>query len=209
MHVLVFGASGQTGARVVEACLARGARVSAFVRSPARFAARDGVSVVGGDARDDAAVRDALAGVDAVLCCLGMHDISVPATDFSDSVRTIVGAMKIVGPRRIVAIASAGVLDPPAGGYRNKQGLPDYLKYVSAEHVRNYETVRSSGLDWTLMCPVFLKDDIAPGRARWAFDDLPGGSAETSVADLAATMVELIARPDAVGRRVGIVSDRS
>ena len=32
----------------------------------------------GDDARDAAAVRAALAGCDAVFCCLGMHDITVP-----------------------------------------------------------------------------------------------------------------------------------
>ncbi len=211
MKVIVFGASGQTGRRVIDECRARGWAVRAFVRDRAKLGRSD-VEAAAGDARDAAAVRAALAGCDAVFCCLGMHDITVPATDFSDSVRTIVQAMQAAGVKRIAAIASAGALDHPAGGLRNQHGLPDWLRNVAAEHTRNLQTLRASGLDWTLMCPVDLKEDIARGRARMALDDLPAGSGETAYADLAAAMVALVAGDSplgaALGHRVGIVSDR-
>jgi putative NADH-flavin reductase len=197
---------------VVDECVARGWQVTAFVRDRARLGRTD-VPVATGDARDAAAVRAALAGRDAVLCCLGMHDITVPATDFSESLRTIVQAMQSVGARRIVAIASAGALDHPAGGLRSEHGLPDWLRNVAAEHARNLRTLQASGLDWTLMCPVDLKDDIARGHARMALDGLPPGSGETGYADLAAAMVALaagdVALGAAIGHRVGIVSDRA
>ena len=38
--------------------------------------------------------RRAVDGADAIVCCLGMQDIAVPATDFSDSVHTIVEAAR-------------------------------------------------------------------------------------------------------------------
>lgn len=204
MIIALFGAAGRTGRLVVDRLIARGDRVRALVRDPAKLAARPGLETFAGDARDPARVRDALAGADAVVCCLGMHDITVPATDFSDAVRTIVEAARAAGVRRIVAIASAGVLDDARGGLRNQYGLPAAFANIAAEHTRNLRTLEASGLDWTLMCPIDLVD--APGgRPLWAYDDLPSGS-HTAYADLADTIVEMLGRSDAHGRRVGIVS---
>jgi uncharacterized protein len=208
MTVAVFGATGKTGRLILDECLSRGWTCRALVRDTAKLPARAGVSVLPGDARVDDDVARVLAGAEAVLCSLGMSDISVPATDFSDSVKAIIRGMQKKKIRRIVAVASAGVLDHPTGGYRNAQGYPEYLRHVSAEHVRNYETLRDSGLEWTLMCPVFLREDIPAGRGRVAFEDLPPGSEETGYADMARTMVDLLSQSASRGKRVGIVSDR-
>lgn len=207
MNVAVFGATGKTGSRLVAEALRRGWSCRALVkqglgRCPPTVWAKEG------DARSLADVRETLRGTHAVFCCLGMADITVPATDFSDSVKTIVAAMKAEGVRRIIAIASAGVLPHPDGGYRSDHGLPAFLKNIGAEHVRNYETLRGSGLDWTLMCALTLYEDIAPGRVEIAYDDLPPGSDATGYDDLALTMVDLVGRTESFGRRVGIVSKR-
>lgn len=209
MGIALFGATGRTGSLVLGHALQRGWPTKALVRNAARLAARPGLEVFEGDARDAAALAPVIQGAGAVICALGMHDISVPATDFSDSVKAIVAAMQRHGVRRIVAIASVGVLDHPAGGYRNQHGLPEWLRHVSAEHVRNHETLRGSGLDWTLMCPMTLVDDIGEGHARWAFDDLPpDAGAETGTADLARTMADLLTERKSFNKRVGIVSRR-
>ena len=213
MAVTVFGASGRTGELVLAQALKRGWPVRALVRNPAKVAAAVGLSLVAGDARDEAAIESVIDGpggkAGAVLVALGMHDITVPATDFSDSVKAIVAAMKRRGVRRIVAIASGGVMEAPGGGYVNQQpGFPDYLVNISKEHVRNYETLRDAGLDWTLMCPMTLVDDITDGSAAWAFDRVPDGSGETARADLARAMCDLLTERKAIGHRVGIVTLR-
>ena len=207
MKVTVFGASGRTGSLVLEAARRYGWDATAFVRDASRFDVSLATSVVGGDARSTAAVSQAVTGRDAVFCCLGMQDITTPATDFSESVKTIVEAMKDDGVRRIVAIAAGGALDDPTGGYRSK-GVPAEYANVAAEHVRNYETLRDSGLDWTLMCPLTLVNDIPTGHARTLYEDLPSGSAETGYQDLAAEMVRLVVDEGSHVKRVGIVSIR-
>jgi putative NADH-flavin reductase len=216
MDLAVFGATGRTGRLVLAEAARRGWPVRALVRDAARAPSREGLVVQQGDTRDAAAVRALLVGsggqqgrAGAVICALGMSDITQPATDFSDSVKTILAAMRAAGVRRIVAIASAGVFEHPAGGYRNQQpDFPAYLKNISAEHVRNYETLRDSGLDWTLMCPMTLVDDVPAGSSKYALESLPAGSGETGYADLAGTMCDLLAERAAFGRRVGIVSYR-
>ena len=204
MMIALFGATGRTGRLVLERLLARGDRVRALARDPGRLAPHPGLAAFGGDARDAQAVRQVVEGADAVVCCLGMHDITVPATDFSDSVRGIVEAARAAGVRRIVAIASAGVLADARGGLRSQHGLPAAFANVAAEHARNLRTLEASGLDWTLLCPIDLVEAPA-GTARWAYEDLPAGS-HTGYADLADTIVEMLGRRDAHGRRVGVVS---
>lgn len=208
MRIALFGATGRTGRLVLEECVSRGWSAAALARDARRIPARPGLAVVEGDARDATAVAKVVADADAVLCCLAMHDIAIPATDFSDSVKTMVAAARTARVRRIVAIASAGVLPHPEGGLRNQHGLPASLVNVAHEHTRNFETLRDSGLDWTLMCPVDLKDDIPAGHARLAYEDLPAGSSETGYADLARAIVELVEERASVGKRVGIVSVR-
>lgn len=67
--VLVVGATGDVGGRVVDPLLARGKRVRALVREgsdPSRLAAK-GVEIVRGDLRDPASLERAVVGMDAVV----------------------------------------------------------------------------------------------------------------------------------------------
>jgi putative NADH-flavin reductase len=207
--IALFGASGQTGRRVLARALARGDAVHALVRDQSRLPPQPGLTVTIGDARERSVVDHVVGGSHAVVCCLGMQDITAPASDFSDSVRTIVDAARDAGVRRVIAIASAVVLPHPDGGLRAEHDVPPFLANIVAEHARNYETLRRSGLDWTLLCPVDLKADLPPGHARIAYDDLPAGGHETGYDDLAQTIVAMIDDRATVGHRIGIVSDRT
>jgi len=149
MVIALFGATGRAGRLVLERLLARGDHVRALARDPGKLVPHPGLAVVEGDARDVPAVRRAVDGADAIVCCLGMQDIAVPATDFSESVRGIVEAARAAGIRRVVAIASAGVLADARGGLRNQHGLPAAFANIAAEHTRNLRTFEVT-LDTTL-----------------------------------------------------------
>lgn len=153
-------------------------------------------------------MTETLDGVAAVFSRLAMSDVSVPGTDLSGCAKTTIAAMKDCGVDRIVAVASAGELDHPDGGYRSKEGLPEFLQHVNFEQIRRYEAHRDSGLAWTLVCPGWLNEDIPPGRGRYALESLPQGSDETGYADLALTMALPMDRPESFRKRVGNVSFR-
>ncbi|MBL8288860.1 MAG: NAD(P)H-binding protein [Rubrivivax sp.] len=219
MTVALFGASGRTGRLLLAEAQRRRWPVRALVRDAARLPQQAGVETIVGDARDSGAIDETLrAGAGAagapraVLCTLGMADIEKPATDFSDSVRAIVAGMRRAGIRRIVAVASGVALPDARGGTRGEHGVPEVLKNVAAEHLRNLRTLRQAGdewgLQWTLMCPLNLVDDIAAGHARRAYEALPEGSGETGMPDLALAMCDLVDDAGSFGQRVGIVSDR-
>jgi putative NADH-flavin reductase len=72
MKLLVVGATGGTGSRLVEQALQQGHVVTAFARDPAKLRLRHGnLRVVTGDVLDRAAVDAAVDGQDAVLSALG------------------------------------------------------------------------------------------------------------------------------------------
>jgi putative NADH-flavin reductase len=72
MKLLVFGATGGTGSRLVDQALQQGHEVTAFARDPARIHLKhDHLRVVTGDVLDRDSVNAAVEGQDGVLSALG------------------------------------------------------------------------------------------------------------------------------------------
>ena len=112
VHVLVLGATGYLGGRVVPELLAAGHRVRCAVRTPAKLDGRpwrDGVEVVAGDVTVRADMDAACAGVDVVLHLVraldGRPDLVVRERDGAAVVRDAAAA---AGVRRIVHVGQLG-----------------------------------------------------------------------------------------------------
>lgn len=72
MKLLVFGATGGTGSRLVELALKQGHVVTAFARDPAKIRLKhDNLRVVTGDVLDRDSVNASVEGQDGVLSALG------------------------------------------------------------------------------------------------------------------------------------------
>ncbi len=124
--VLLLGATGRTGGRVLEQLLGRGVNVRAVVRSadrlPAGVAANPALAVVEADllSLSDDELRRHVAGCDAVVSCLG-HVISLkgvfgPPRDLvTGSVSRVCGAIEVLRPLepvRLVLMSSVSVNQP-------------------------------------------------------------------------------------------------
>jgi len=66
MKVVLFGASGMIGSRILEELLSRGHQVTAVVRNPEKVTAK-GATVVKGDVTDAASVAAAAKGAEAAI----------------------------------------------------------------------------------------------------------------------------------------------
>ena len=179
--LLVLGATGGTGRLIVSQALARGYDVAALVRSPEKGRDLKGARLIIGDARDEAVLRDALKGRDAVISALG-----TPVSPFNEvtllstSTRALVSAMKAERVKRLVCITGIGAGDSAGhGGFLfDKLLLPLLLRNVYDDKNRQEAVVMESGLDWVLVRPTVLNDkpSRAPVRALTDLSAFHGGT---------------------------------
>ena len=169
MKIVVFGANGQTGRLLIQQALAAGHRVVAVTRQPGDFPLRDPhLTVAGLDVRDGAAVREVVAGADAVLSTLGVSFTREPVDTYSVGTANIVAAMHFTGVRRLAVVTSTAAFSTR----RSRSPLairliePIITRTIGKtvyEDMRRMETiVRSSGLDWTILRPSGLFDVPEP-----------------------------------------------
>jgi len=203
MRICVFGATGRVGSRIAALALRDGHEVSALVRDAGKIEAREGLTLVQGNALEKEDVRRTLRQADLVIGALNTDG----TTTLSDSMPIIIDAMREFGIRRIVTVGTAGILQ--------SRTEPELLRYQSSdskrkstraaeEHRRVYELLQASELDWTIVCPTYLPDGEAVGGYRVERDRLPEGGERITVGDTAEFAYGQIEDRSYIGCRVGI-----
>src|SRR5579883_705669 len=108
-RILVTGATGYVGGRLLAALLARGERVRCLARRPEAIPPRPGLEVAAGDALDPEAVRRALEGVEVAY--YRIHAMGAPdAFERLDrrAAAIFAEAARDAGVRRIVYLGGLG-----------------------------------------------------------------------------------------------------
>ena len=169
MRVLVVGATGGSGRAVCDALLDRGHQVTAFARSATAIEPRDRLERVAGDAEDVELLERVLPGHDAVVVTLGISEPAwrvrlLGAKSTADDIRSrgtdaVVRAARESGVSRIVVQSSYGVGPTrPLLGLAERVVFALLLRPQMRDTERQEEVVRSSGLEWTIVQPVYLTD---------------------------------------------------
>jgi uncharacterized protein YbjT (DUF2867 family) len=130
--ILVTGATGNVGSRIVAELLGRGLPVRALTRSPSMARLPEGAEVAGGDLSDADSLGPALEGVDAVF--LVWHQAS--AEDPEAAIATIARHAE-----RIVYLSSLTVHDD----------LDLQTHPMTEIHARIERLIRASGPRWTFL----------------------------------------------------------
>jgi putative NADH-flavin reductase len=107
---IVFGATGNTGKRVVPLLLAAGHSVRAFVRSPGKLQiSHERLQIVQGDVGDAEAVRAAIKGVQAVISLVGgpLGDKSFHGGVLPPFIKAVHAGMREHGVKRLLVQAGA------------------------------------------------------------------------------------------------------
>ena len=211
MNVAIFGANGRTGSLLTDRALAAGHTVSALVREPQSFSYSARTRVIKGSIFDSSAIAETLQGADAVFSALGAHSPFKKEDVLERAMPLIVAAMESRGPRRLIALGSAGALPnsldkQPA--YRRwivqKIVYNVFLKYPVASQISQYATLSSSSLDWTMVMPPMLTDGPAKGNLRIDADALPRNGSRISRADVADFMMQQLTATEYLAKGVYI-----
>jgi uncharacterized protein len=230
-RLILFGATGNLGSRVLRQALSAGHEVTAVVRDPSRLASgkEARLSVHRGDLRALSAAELAglIAGHDSLISCAGLVTEGQTFVDIVDRVVSGVEAMPTGTQPACWFLAGAAVLEIGESGRRGVD-LPK-IRSLYWPHRVNFERLARSGLNWRLLCPGPMVDEPPLGahRLRIALDRLPveipalAGSLPDLLllpffarlipqmivpyADAAAVMLAHIGREDAMSRhRVGL-----
>ena len=206
--LFLVGATGRLGGRVLAEALSRGWAVTALVRDPARLSVRHpALRLVQGDVRDRPTLEAALPGHDAVISALGTRRGQEPYETLSAGMAALASAMEAVGPRRLVAVAAAGILQADAQTLRrDKPGYPAAFRQGSAEHLKAWQALQASSLDWTIVCPPELVEGDRDQPLVVQQDFLPSGPKRVAMAALAKRMLDLLEQDAHRGARLGMIN---
>ncbi|WP_181799440.1 NmrA family NAD(P)-binding protein [Kitasatospora acidiphila] len=163
--IVVTGATGTVGSKVVSGLRERGESVRALVRDPGSRPAEwdEGVEVVAADYTDPASLDAALAGADVVYLLVAVHPEMA-----QHEINIIDAAVRTGRQPRIVLHAAAGVEYKPEG-----------VRFLSA-HVAGHAHLEASGLPWTVLAPngfhqnfLGMADAVKAGRLTAAAGHAP------------------------------------
>jgi putative NADH-flavin reductase len=204
-RIVVFGAGGRAGRRVVAEAVARGHEVTAVVRDPAGYQdlAGEGVLLVSGDVTEAGSVSTVAAGHDVAVNAAGRLDI--PAHDFYlSATRALLDGLARAGVGRLLAIGIGSTLET-APGVRVYDGpdFPAEFRAFSLGHAAQLDALRAAdtGIDWLVIAPPpTMLDNEAPRTGRYRVGDnrvlaTDEGAALFSYADLAVALVDEIETP--------------
>ncbi|KAF2489965.1 NAD(P)-binding protein [Lophium mytilinum] len=168
MKVIVIGATGNLGTRVVAALLTHGHSVVAYVRSSKKLesllpaSAFRQITVVEGDAKNSVSIKKAIldANCDAVVNTAGLAALPPwGKSDLPEIFQAVLNGVKEAGsdrkkPLRVWFLAGMGVLYYPGTESMLSNYIPIYL-----EHRKNFSLLKSlppNTVDWSMLCPATM-----------------------------------------------------
>lgn len=209
MHITVFGATGQVGKRIVQQALSKGYFVTAFGRNVESLIEQDNLNekltAQKGYLFDEKDVAKAIDKADVIISVLG------GASDGSDKTRSlgikqIITQMQKKGKKRIIALGGMGVLNAEDNTLLlHADDYPEEYLAVGLEHLKAFELLLESNLDWTFFCPADIHDKDETGIFITSINYAPDPNHfRINAGDLAMAMLKAATNQEYVQQRVGI-----
>jgi uncharacterized protein YbjT (DUF2867 family) len=196
--VLVAGATGLTGQKIVQSLKKDGYRAVALVRDPVK--ARDqlgpDVELRKGDVKDYDSLVQAMSGVQAVISSIGARGKDGPdrpeKVDY-EGVKNLVDAAAAANVRQFVLVSSRGVT-------QESHPLNRMFGNVLIWKLKGEKYLRDSGIAYTIVRPGGLLNDQG-GLTDIAFEQgdraMTGGVMAITREDVATVCVEALGFPEA------------
>ncbi|KZB85946.1 NAD(P)-dependent oxidoreductase [Amycolatopsis regifaucium] len=196
MKIVVVGASGMVGSRVVSEAVARGHHVKAVFRGVLPGTLHPGVEAVRGDATDIDHMSGVLAGADAIVSA------TRPAPGAEDTVAgTITALLDAAAGTRVLVVGGAGPLRSPSGGLviDDPAFVPPEWRTIASASTTQLRACEAHAGDWVYLSPPAV---LAPGTRTGAYRrgtttllTAADGSSRISAEDLAIAVVDELEQP--------------
>lgn len=195
--VLVIGANGKTGQRIVRLLKKSEHEPLAMIREVSQRSVFDEIAVPTVLADLEYPIDHAVRGCDAVIFAAGSgsktgKDKTV-LIDQLGAIRSMVAAA-MNGAKRYIMLSAIASDKNSTSSIEHYHRAKDYAD----EFLRSMPEVMDETLDWTIVCPGLLTDE--PGNGKVFIAPGTAGEGETSRENLAATLVKCLDAPNTIGK---------
>jgi uncharacterized protein len=198
MNIVLAGATGNIGSRILDEALRRGYRVTGLTRDPAKLAARDGLQAKKANTAEVAAFTDVLKGHDAAILSVKWNE---------NDIHQVLDALRKAGVKRCLFVVGAGSLLRTDGrthfdhmadkGIQPPTSKPAALALAAVQKVTD--------LEWTAISPpASIQPGERTGKFRLGRDHLledDKGKSEISREDFAIAILDEIEKPKHIRQR--------
>lgn len=196
MKIVLYGASGNAGSRILRELQSRGHEVIAAVRHPEKLPA------------GTASVRDDLANVDRIAQTIRGADAVVsaykPPEDDTDQLvavtERLISAVRKAEVPRLIVVGGAGSLEVAPGVALLASGhLPEAWIPIATSHSKTLDRLKASDVNWTYFSPAgFFEAGERTGKFRLGRTELIAdqkGNSRISFEDYAVALADELEQP--------------
>jgi putative NADH-flavin reductase len=198
MNVILYGASGKVGSRILKELLARGHQTKAVVRNPAKLGPAKGLSIEPGDLGTAGGIAKASKGADAVVSAYAPPVVAVEEL-ISVTDRLIEGVRQAGVPRLRTVGGAASLEVAPGVELIDTDSFPESWKPIARAHRDALQKLKTSNINWTCLSPsAFLEPGDRTGKFRLGHEQLLAngkGESRISMEDYAIALVDEIETP--------------
>jgi hypothetical protein len=206
MKIVLYGATGKAGSRILKELLGRGLEVVAVARHPEKVSSAGGLTTRRGDLSSVDAIAKAIDRAQAVVSAYGPPP-DKPAELVEVTKREIAAVQQVSqhanspehAPRLVVVGGAGSLLVAPGVTLVSAPDFPAAWKPIALAHEKALELLRASSIDWTYLSPsAFFEPGERTGAFRLGQDELltaADGKSRISMEDYAIALANELEQP--------------
>jgi putative NADH-flavin reductase len=196
MNVVLYGATGKSGNRILHELVSRGHQVTAVARDISKLPST--VTAKQDDLSNVNTITSIIQGADAVVSAYG------PPPDNTDALLSVterqIAAVKKAGNIRLIVVGGAASLEVAPGVTLLASGhLPAQWVPIATSHDKALKILQASDINWTYFSPAaFFEPGERTGKFRLGRNQLIADSksnSRISLEDYAIALVDELEKP--------------